>query len=491
LNQRLVIRAKETCVSGILIDHRNRATRPTPCGVRLSILRASLAGLVALLASQGSPAGAATIDWIGDAQGVAYPVVVSGNGEAVAFTSSSNALMRWTSGSGVLPLGGTGVANGMTHDGSLIVGQANGSPPGYFFAFISGGGSVGDLPLDNPTATHGQWATGISADGQRICGNEFLGSSTAQACEWDYTVPNVPPDSPQGYLFGGPADVANGISRDGSVIVGFSSVTETQGATVWNRTAPHMPTGRHDLAGLPGGDPLDVALAASGDGSLVVGSNASGAFETAWYWTWASGTVRMATLPDFGVRPMALDATGSRIVGNGTTSTLPMFYRAVIWDGLSAVPRLLSEVVESDHALSLGGAILLSATSISADGSTITGLGYRPGHASWEAYRLVLGGTTDVADGEPRVVPSRPALAIRPNPARGIAWVGLRVEDPAPATLELVDVTGRVCRSRSVARPATPEHREGIDLGGLPAGAYWVRLRQGDRVATAPVRVLR
>ncbi len=472
------------------MPQHHRVIAPADHLLRSVRLSWRVAALVALGATLALPARAATIEWVGDAQSIAYPVIVSGNGAAIAFTSPANTLMHWTAGTGALPLGGTGLTYGMTYDGSLHVGQANGSPPGYFFAFVAGGGSIGALPLDSPTSTHGQWATGISDNGLRICGNEFIGSSTAQACEWDYTTPASPPDTPQGYLFGGPAYAANGVSRDGSVIVGFSSIAETQGAVVWNRTASHMPTGRHDLANLPGGDPLDVAHAASGNGSLVIGSRSSGSLETGFYWTWAGGSVDLPTLPDFGVRPTALDAAGDRIVGTGITGTLPMFNRALLWSGVAAVPRLLSEVAELDYSLPLGGAILLSATSISADGTTIAGLGYRPGHPNWEAYRLVLSAPTAVADGEPGAR-ARPSLTVAPNPAFGAAWAEFRIDGSGPATLELLDVTGRIQQARVVPPTSGADQRERLELTGLPAGAYWVRLRQGGRSALAPIRVVR
>jgi hypothetical protein len=88
-------------------------------------------------------------------------------------------------------------------------------------------------------------------------------------------------------------------------------------------------------------------------------------------------------------------------------------------------------------------------------------------------------------------VPRRLAIqAIAPNPARGafaIHWAGLTNE---PASLELHDVTGRRVREFVIESGQDRKARV-TDLEDLPAGLYWVRLRQGKQTVTKRVALIR
>jgi hypothetical protein len=94
-----------------------------------------------------------------------------------------------------------------------------------------------------------------------------------------------------------------------------------------------------------------------------------------------------------------------------------------------------------------------------------------------------------------RGAPDAAALVIReiaPNPARGqfaIRWAGRSDE---PATLELHDVAGRRVRSTQLGVQQLGEHEARFEsLGDLPAGLYWIRIRQGNAVATKRVALIR
>ena len=74
--------------------------------------------------------------------------------------------------------------------------------------------------------------------------------------------------------------------------------------------------------------------------------------------------------------------------------------------------------------------------------------------------------------------------SLYPNPAHATATVQL---PPVPgatcATLTITDALGRVARTATVALPAAGLRHE-LDLTGLPAGLYAVRVAAGDRSAT-------
>ena len=90
-------------------------------------------------------------------------------------------------------------------------------------------------------------------------------------------------------------------------------------------------------------------------------------------------------------------------------------------------------------------------------------------------------------------VPSGVTLAIEevsPNPSDREMWVSFSLPDNEPATLELIDVTGRLVRERSV----TGAGRRTVDLAAgarLSPGVYIIRLTQSGRSKVKRVTVVR
>ena len=74
-------------------------------------------------------------------------------------------------------------------------------------------------------------------------------------------------------------------------------------------------------------------------------------------------------------------------------------------------------------------------------------------------------------------------LRIYPNPAPGSV---LRVATPAAGAYELVDLRGRRARTGTL-----PAGGGALDVGGLPAGSYWLRVvGDGGEVAVRAVTLL-
>jgi hypothetical protein len=70
-----------------------------------------------------------------------------------------------------------------------------------------------------------------------------------------------------------------------------------------------------------------------------------------------------------------------------------------------------------------------------------------------------------------------------PNPAGALAAVEFSLDGWEPAELELIDVTGRVVWRRDLVQGPG---RHTVPIGPVPGtgrGVYWLRLRQGDRIA--------
>ena len=112
-------------------------------------------------------------------------------------------------------------------------------------------------------------------------------------------------------------------------------------------------------------------------------------------------------------------------------------------------------------------------------------------------YRLGLGadGGGPFA-GEARVViPGGPAFALagaEPNPAADGLTLAFSLPDDAPASLAVIDVTGRVRATRSVgALGAGPHLARMAEAGALAPGLYYIRLTRAGRTLTARAAVVR
>jgi hypothetical protein len=107
-------------------------------------------------------------------------------------------------------------------------------------------------------------------------------------------------------------------------------------------------------------------------------------------------------------------------------------------------------------------------------------------------YRLRVGG--DVSDEAwLDVPPAAFVLALggfRPNPATASRTVAFTLASSLPATLAVIDVRGRAVQKHDVGVLGPGPHT--IELGAtLPAGVYWLSLRQGGVVRQARGVVLR
>ena len=79
---------------------------------------------------------------------------------------------------------------------------------------------------------------------------------------------------------------------------------------------------------------------------------------------------------------------------------------------------------------------------------------------------------------------------IRPNPSDRELWVSFTLAGNAPATLELIDVSGRRVRERAVVGPG----RQTVELAAgsrLPPGLYIVRLTQNGQSVVKRASVVR
>lgn len=236
---------------------------------------------------------------------------------------------------GLFPGGTLSSANGVSANGSVVVGYAVGKDPDPNFKFevyqafrwTQSTGMVG-LGWINTQNKFSQ-AFGVSADGSTI-----VGSDSGQAFRWTQAEGMVALGIGQGAF----AARATGISADGSTIVGFNIYNaQNDNNRTFRWTASE---GMTDLGVLPG-DQYSEPRAVSGDGSVIVG------------------------------------VSGIKFVSA----------RAFIWDKTNGIRDLQAVLVEDNP--NLANWKLTTADAISADGKTITGSGTNP-NGDREGYTAVL-----------------------------------------------------------------------------------------------------
>jgi uncharacterized membrane protein len=145
-------------------------------------------------------------------------------------------------------------------------------------------------------------------------------------------------------------------------------------------------TGMVGLGDLPGGNHFSSANGISADGSVIVGDSQierAGLPSEAFRWTAESGLIPLSQA-DHGIFMLGADAVssdGNIILGSGIVDPTgpnpeegPMLW--TLLDG----PRLLRDILVNDYGLGpqITGWSLDQATDISADGRTIVGYGVNP-----------------------------------------------------------------------------------------------------------------
>ena len=299
---------------------------------------------------------------------------VSGDGSvAVGYATNSAGLAQafsWSSGA-MTSLGSLNPtvpvfiqAFGTNSNGSVVVGTSaypfNGAPAFTVQAFRYSGGTMTGLGFLSGLSGVESIANGVSGNGSVVVGwsNSSNGAVTPgdriEAFRWSGGTM-----SGLGYLPGGGRSIATGISSNGSVVVGFGP-SSTSAAEAFRWTAS---TGMIGLGSLPSGG-LSQATATNANGSVVVGNTDQG---EAFIWTAKKGMVGLTGLN----QANAVSAQGSIVVGQSATLNATVWTRQT---GADSIQQLLL----ADGINSLAGWVLLDATGISADGTIIVGDGIDP-----------------------------------------------------------------------------------------------------------------
>jgi probable HAF family extracellular repeat protein len=307
---------------------------------------------------------------------------VSADGTAVvgySTTAAGTEAFRWTRGRGMEGLGFP-EAFATSADGSIVVGYRNIANQAEPVCWTRDGGIFGLGKL--PDYRFGD-ANGISADGSIIIGTYLSELDEITTCRFHGLPAHGiagPPVLPQVLV----RAAARAVSADGAVVVG-----ESRHKSGYDQAFRFRADSGLIQLGVVTGDSSSVADGVSADGSVVVGSS-SGADTQAFRWTQETGMVGLGTLPGGSRNSSAhgVSADGSVIVGQcyGEAG-----FEAFVWDATNGM-RSVRQLLVSQFGLGacLRGWKLRTATAVSADGLVVVGYGMNP-HGNLEAWLAHLG----------------------------------------------------------------------------------------------------
>ncbi|MCP5055786.1 MAG: PEP-CTERM sorting domain-containing protein [bacterium] len=308
-------------------------------------------------------------------------LAVSGDGSAVvgqAWIGGSWSAVRWTRTTGLSAIARPlSKARAVSHDGSVVVGYQHRSGAVSTrepFRWEAPGPAIGFGHLVGSGSSE---ANGVSADGSVVVGRAYF-QTLQLGFRWSAGSLLPLADLPLGPY----ESAATGVSADGSIIVGAGTRPGYAEAMYWS--APHnSPFG---LGVLSPRAPLSAAYAASADGSTIVGtSRVFGLGEQPF--RWQAGVKRtLGYLPPrsgHAGAAFSVSADGSVVVGRSDDSGLDV---AFLWTEERGIERV-SELLAA-HGVDTSGWILRSARGVSADGQVVVGDGVNPnGRAEgWIAF---------------------------------------------------------------------------------------------------------
>lgn len=232
---------------------------------------------------------------------------MSDDGQVVVGTIGlGGAAFRWTQATGriELPDGSQPYVSG---DGTVIAGTIVDSGVKVAAIWVDGSGwqPLDPMPGGAPCGNLQSSAWAVSGDGSAIVGLAWLGCADAHAFRWDSVNGMVDLGS-----LGGNNSRANGISSDGSTVVGWD---EDPTSGFWRGS--RWVIGAESLL-----DPVDSvgdAWGANSDGRIIVGAFSGSSTDNAYRWTEAGGIQTIGVLPGTNYRGYAMDLSedGNLIIG--------------------------------------------------------------------------------------------------------------------------------------------------------------------------------
>lgn len=314
---------------------------------------------------------------ISDDSDTVFATLVSGDGSVVAGTRYFDAF-RWTNAGGMTPL---------TH---WMAGADGAISATSVFDVVSAARNVEhakSLKLAHPYFKEENIRAqvfGINGDGNVVVGSLQTDQLNEHAVCWNRNGAATYLGTPS---LNALPSAANGVSEDGTVIVGRFMTQSGTEPFRWTAT-----TGMMSLGALPRRWRQCIAYCISGDGTTVAGSYEPQLnHQRLFIWTAADGYRDLGVLKDAGqmearrITPWAMCYDGSCVVGEyvGRFDSQPFIWTTK--DGLRDL-----EAVATAAGIPLNGYKLQVAKGISADGTTIVGIAADPQKRA-EGFLLNLG----------------------------------------------------------------------------------------------------
>lgn len=320
-------------------------------------------------ATPGMAADTGTFDRIGSVMTLS----ISSDGTTVVGYDTYGNAYRWDS-RGLSMVSHTGwptaAANAASRDGSVIVGKvASGGVPRAARWLANGTMHLLHQPQGWGSSSG---ANGVSADGTVIVGSFF--DTQVRAFRWTETPGSNPLAGTLqdiGTLNNGNYSVANGVSGDGRVVVGQAA----DGALGNVYRAFRWTVGDIGLTSINvfSGDTEAWAEATNRDGSVVVGSSFNGSLYRAFIWTAATNnTDQIIGLGGAVTQALDVSGDGKIVVGRSSDSSAGGALRAFRWSS-DTRQSVSVQTWLAEAGVTLGGIDLYDATGTNEDGSVIVG----------------------------------------------------------------------------------------------------------------------
>ncbi|WP_169055402.1 autotransporter domain-containing protein [Rhizobium sp. P44RR-XXIV] len=282
-------------------------------------------------------------------------------------------------------LGGTyAVAIGVSDDGSALTGASylTGNAAVHAFYWSTSTNSLLDIGTLGGIQSLGM---AISGDGTTVVGQSSLNSGEVHAFRW----PVNGQMTDLGVLDGDDSSQAVAVSRNGSVVAGYSSSSEEETSRVFRWTqAGNMV----DIGTLDTGNPNDSKNinfgALSRDGNTIVGyvsvsPESGGYYERAYRWHAGNDGVtgameQLGTLGGRYNRAYAVSADGNVIVGQASTASIgndnPEKFHGFRWT--AATNTITVDDWLRNNGVTLASDVTRTAVAVSSDGSVVAGTTY-------------------------------------------------------------------------------------------------------------------
>jgi probable HAF family extracellular repeat protein len=286
---------------------------------------------------------------------------------------------------GVLGTGHESFANAVSSDGSVVVGRASDATADDVSRAFRWTQATGIVSLGRLNGGKGSAAFGVSGDGSVVVGTAWDGiANDSRAFRWTQAggMTSLGCLNDGGNALAGCYSAANGVSGDGSVVVGFSSDGRRTDRVLGLRAFRWTQAAGMVSLGALNGQTDSVARGVSSDGSVVVGESWTTTLVPgvgsvyspyrAFRWTQSSGMANLGVLNGGSMSlANAVSANGNVVVGQADDGAAGGARRAFRWTQGSGMQTV--ETWLRSNGVSVPAAITNNANGVNADGSVVVG----------------------------------------------------------------------------------------------------------------------